>query len=222
VRVLDDGEDVLLAAALRALRGDDSGPAQQAYEQDLRERALHVLPAASACRRIVYTTKVDWLLPVLGWGDAPPEDVAVLWRWAPVGKAHVAAIRALVTALDAPLVFVGDLDPLDLATFGTLARALQGVSSTVRFAGVGDRWVELCERHLAPERTLRSVCIEMSQPERAAMRQAEEMGLGWDALAGSRGMDLLDSGLKLELEGASNPRFFSPSLAGELARLILD
>jgi hypothetical protein len=220
VAVLDDGEDGLLTAALRALRGDDSGPGRQEYEQDLRDRALHVLPASSACRRIVYTTKVDWLLSVLGWGEAAPEDVAVLWRWAPVGKAHVAVIRAVVEALGAPLVFVGDLDPLDLATFSTLTRALDGLP--VRYAGVGDGWVALCERHLAPGRALRSLCIAMSEPERAALRHAEEIGLGWDALAGPRGMALLDSGVKLELEGASNPAFFSAALAGELAHLVLD
>jgi hypothetical protein len=218
--VLDDGEDALLRAALLALR--DRGEEDRSYEEDLRGRALHVTPALSACRRIVYTTKVDWLLHVLGWTDRIPDDIALLWRWAPVGKAHAGAIRSVVQAFGAPLVFVGDLDPLDLATFSTLERCLRGLASPVRYGGVGDRWLELCEQHLPPRASLRSVCIPMSDPEQEAMRQADEIGLGWDAAAGPRGSALLGSGVKLELEGATSPHFFSPSLAGELARLVLD
>lgn len=159
---------------------------------------------------------------MLGWSDGAPADIALLWRRAPVGRAHARAIRSIVEAFGAPLVFVGDLDPFDLATFSTLARTLRGQPSPVRHAGVGDRWIELCERHLPPGRALDSLCVEMSEAERTAMREAEEIGLGWAALAGPRGAALLDSGVKLELEGASNPKLFSPSLAGELARLILD
>lgn len=209
-------------ATLRALRADDRGEADRLYEKDLRDRTLHVLPPLSACRKIVYTTKVDWLLNVLGWSDGAPADIALLWRRAPVGRAHASAIRAAVEAFSAPLVFVGDLDPFDLATFSTLARSLRDLAPPVRHAGVGDRWIDLCERRLAPGRTLSSLCVAMSEAEREATREAEEIGLGWAALAGPRGAALLDSGVKLELEGASNPKLFSPSLAGELARLILD
>jgi hypothetical protein len=218
----DHGEDALLWATLRALREDDRGEADRFYEKDLRDRTLHVLPPLSACRSIVYTTKVDWLLNVLGWSDGAPADIALLWRRAPVGRAHGKAVRAVVEAFGAPLVFVGDLDPFDLATFSTLARTLRGQPSPIRHAGVGARWIELCERHLPPGRALDSLCVAMSAPEREAMEKAEEIGLGWAALAGPRGAALLDSGLKLELEGASNPKLFSPPLAGELARLILD
>jgi hypothetical protein len=218
--VLDDGEDALLGAALRALR--DGAAADRPYEDDLRGRALHVTPALSACRRIVYTTKVDWLLHVLGWTDGMPDDIALLWRWSPVGRAHAGPIRSVVEELGAPLVFVGDLDPLDLATFSTLQRCLSGLATPVRYGGVGDRWLELCEQHLPPRASLRSLCIPMSDPEREAMRQAEEIGLGWDALAGPRGSALLGSGVKLELEGATSPHFFSPPLAPELSRLVLD
>jgi len=217
--LLDDGEDGLLTAALRALAADGPGEADRDLQEDLRHRPLHVVPALSACRRILYTTKVDWLVDVLGWPDGAPDDVALLWRWSPVGRAHAATLRAAVEALDAPLVFVGDLDPLDLATFSTVARALDGLP--VRYAGVGDPWIALCDRHLASGTTLGALCIAMSEPERAALRQAAGIGLDWTALAGPRGMALLESGVKLELEAASNPAFFSPALAGELARLIL-
>lgn len=214
--MLDDGEDGLLTAALDALAGRSA----DGYEQDLRHRPLHVVPSLAPARRIVYTTKVDWLVDVLGWPDGAPDDVALVWRWAPVGRAHAAPLRATVEALAAPLVFVGDLDPLDLATFSTLSRALEGLP--VRYAGVGDAWLELCERHLAPGTTLRALSAEMSGPERAAVRRAEAEGLGWRALAGPRGSALLESGVRLELEGASNPAFFSARLAGDLARLVLD
>jgi len=165
---------------------------------------------------------VDWLLHVLGWTDGMPDDIALLWRWAPVGKAHAGAIRSVVEAFGAPVVFVGDLDPLDLATFSTLERCLRGLTVPVRYGGVGDRWLEICEQHLPPRSSLRSLCIPMSDPEQEALRRAEAIGLGWGALAGPRGSALLGSGVKLELEGATSPHFFSPSLAGELARLVLD
>ena len=218
--MLDDGDDGLLTAALRALGAGGTGEADGPYQEDLRHRPLHVVPALSACRRVLYTTKVDWLVDVLGWPDGAPDDVALLWRWSPVGRAHGPTLRAAVEALRAPLVFVGDLDPLDLATFSTLARALDGLP--VRYAGVGDPWIALCERHLASGTTLRELCTAMSEPERAALRQADAIGLGWAALAGPRGAALFESGVKLELEAASNPAYFSPALAGELARLILD
>lgn len=214
--MLDEGEDGLLAAALDAL----SGRTNDAYEQDLRHRPLHVVPSLVAPRRVVYTTKVDWLVDVLGWPDGAPADVALVWRFSPVGRAHAAALRAVVESFGAPLVFVGDLDPLDLATFGTLSRALAGLP--VRYAGVGDAWVERCERHLAPGTTLRALSVGMSESEKAAVRRAQADGLGWRELVGPRGSALLDAGVKLELEGASNPAFFSPRLAGDLARLVLD
>ena len=220
--MLDDGEEALLGGALRALRAGDRGQPDRPYEEDLRGRALHVTPALSACRRIVYTTKVDWLLHVLRWTDGMPDDIALLWRWAPLGTAHAGTIRSVVESLGAPLVFVGDLDPLDLATFSTLARCLRGLPWPVLYGGVGDRWLELCEQHLPPRASLRSLCIPMSAPEQEAMQQAEEIGLGWDTIAGPRGAALLGSGVKLELEGATSPHFFSPSLAGELSRLVLE
>ncbi|MET0556394.1 MAG: hypothetical protein ABW221_25375 [Vicinamibacteria bacterium] len=215
--MLDDGEDGLLAAALRALAPGRA--AEEAYEDDLRHRALHVVPSRTACRRIVYTTKVDWLVYALGWPDHAPDDVALVWRQCPVGRAHAPVVRALVESCAAPVVFVGDLDPLDLATYGTLARALDGLP--LRYAGVGNAWVRLCERHLSPTWT-RLPCIPMSEDERQAVTTAEADGLGWADLAGPRGMELLGEGLKLELEGASNPGIYAPALAGEIARLILE
>jgi hypothetical protein len=214
VAVLGHGEDDLMEAALAALRGETD----EDFEHDVRHRTLHVLPGLGRCRRIVYTTKGEWLLKVLGWLDAVPEDIALLWRWAPIGRAHAAPIRAVLGAFDAPVVFVGDLDPFDLATFSTLSRAWTG---PIRYAGVGDDWIRICEQHRPSERAFRQVCIPMSDREREAVRRADEMGLGWRGAVGPRGRALLDDGVKLELEGASNPAIYSPALSGELARLIL-
>ena len=73
-----DGESELPRMALAIASSPVSTPA---LGVDLREYPLRVIAASQACRKVLYTTKGEWLLLRLMEGVAAlPGDVALLWR----------------------------------------------------------------------------------------------------------------------------------------------
>ena len=56
---------------------------------------------------------------------------------------------------------------------------------------------------------LERLCIRMDPAEHAGIERMRRLPIDWDKVVGTRAMALLESGLKLELEGASNPGLYS-------------
>jgi hypothetical protein len=208
-------EEKLLGAAISRLLGAHGGP------DDGRELPLHVVPAARRCTRIIYTTKIEWLARLTDGLSAVPDDVAVIWKYGPVGAQHRAVVRAVTQSLDAPIYFAGDLDPLDLVTYATLAAPGDSTLPAVNYLGISDTWIERCERDLAsrPGMTMRSICIPMEPEEKNAVGQLKR--LPWTSPVGPRASALFDAGLKLELEGASNPDLYSRGFCDDLVHSLV-
>jgi hypothetical protein len=187
-----------------------------------RELPLHVVPAAQRCTRIIYTTKIDWLARLTDGLTDIPDEVAILWMYGPLSAQHRAVVRAVTQSLNAPIYFVGDLDPLDLVTYATLMEPGESPLAAMTYLGISDAWLERCERDLAsrPGMTMQAVCIPMDPEEQNALARLNQLPPPWTDPVGPRASSLLAAGLKLELEGASNPDLYSRPFRDDLVRLL--
>ena len=107
-----------------------------------------------------------------------------------------------------PIAFVGDLDPPSIIQYlATRDRLVPTRRSRLLFGGVDSTWLEDVEAALRPELALDRVCTPLSRAEKRLLRLLED-SLDLDSLVGSRAAAMLRSGVKLEIEGATNPQLF--------------
>jgi hypothetical protein len=176
-------------------------PKLEDYAED-RWSPLQIWVAEGRAKRALFVTKIGGLMGV---------DLNKL----PKSTTLLAHYRVCMPALceriarECPsgrLDFVGDLDPLDLTVYLTLASRLKKHGVTVRHVGVNGAWVERARKHLATPWKLPT--IPMSGPERKHYALLKSFRFDWEAVIGAEAVALLDSGEKLELEGATNPAFY--------------
>jgi len=211
-------EELVLAAIAAMSAASESGLTAHATNP-FREYPLHVIPpSGGACRGILYTTKIEWLATLTDGMNDIPGDLALVWRFGPLDAGHSRILASVVDGLDAPVLFVGDLDPLDLATYATLVRSDAFSRKGVTHLGISDSWVEACERDLETHsaRSLDRFCIRMDEDETEAWERLKTAWPESRTVAGPMACSLLDEGLKLELEGASNPKIYSTSFVRDL------
>ena len=133
----------------------------------------------------------------------------------PVDVALVNALRRYSMTSRRIVGIVGDLDPHALCQFLALSYANPvgvPVISDAQWLGVDEAWLALLRRYSDDWRT---AVIKMSPEEYRFYRAlADEVNLvdivGPDAAA------LLDSGFKIEIEGACNPAMYREGFAGAL------
>jgi len=207
-------DDDLLKEAIAALHPDSGSGSPLASHADLRLYPLHCVPAVETCRRVIYSTKGDWLMRLTD--GFVPKDTTMLWRYGPLDGSHRSLVRAIVGHPSPPVLFVGDLDPLDMATYATLVADPELIVAS--YFGIADAWLHRCEADLAgrPGRPFDRVCIPMGSVEREGFVRLLQLAIDWSAIIGPRALALLQSGVKLELEGASNPAIYSESFSEEL------
>jgi len=157
-----------------------------------------------------------------------PERLFAMVRYGLPTRAYFELIKLVADRARRPLGFVGDLDPFDLTTFLALRsgdpdlrrpahRALE-----LSYRGIDDRWLELCERHLLPRWKGALPLIKMSSLEQEHAELIIRLAPWLLELTGPRCAGLLRSGMKLELEGASNPAFYGNGFPKRLlAHLLL-
>jgi hypothetical protein len=205
-----DGENELLTEAVSALRAGGV----VANRAALNQPPFHCVPSPEKTRRIIYSTKCDWLLNVAG--HSIPDDVTLLWRYGPLGPRERAFVRCMADHFGVAVSFVGDLDPLDLATYATLVA--DPVVFDAVYLGISASWLDACQADLAKQAVaFQRVCIPMDAAERDGWQGLREVRIDWSTLLGASALALLDSGLKLELEGGSNPAIYSAAFTAELA-----
>ncbi len=214
-------EEQLVDWALSVLEGGDDGSRAALLERHGRDYALEVVLPLSACRKALLVTKRGWLDVGRTVDEQIPPDVAVLQRYGPLSESHKRLLEQVIDHLAAPLFFVGDLDPMDLTTYATLISGNRDASklSKTKYLGVGDEWIKLCEGD-APGRPLSVCCIELDTGERRALDRLQKLAIDWRKVVGKRSMKLLTSGMKLELEGASNPAIYTPAFREKLVSLL--
>jgi hypothetical protein len=214
----EEGEILDLALSVLESRDDDSAAR---FEHCARDYALEITPPLSTCRKVMFLTKRGWLDIGLSAGNEIPDDIAVFRRYGPLATPQKRLLELLVEELAAPLFFVGDLDPTDLTTYATLITGNRPESKLTKasYLGIGDEWLKLCERN-ASGRPLSVSCIPLDAGERRAFERLQALAIDWHKIAGKRGMKLLASGVKLELEGASSPALYTAEFRRKLLSLL--
>lgn len=182
---------------------------------------LQVMYAGEPPQRLFYFTKDllcrDWLRR--GW---PPFDWSALVRPRLPSPDYLAVVRTHARGLRLPLLFVGDLKPLDLTIFATLrsgdlslrGRRLRGLD--VCYLGVDDRLLALSEAHLLPGYTVERLCFEMWELEREHFQLMRELLPDLEELVGPRCLRLLESGRSLDLAALTNVAFHDETYQEEL------
>jgi hypothetical protein len=215
-------EEELVDWALSVLENrDDDGSRAALLERHGRDYPLAITPPLSKCRKVLFFTKRDWLEIGRPVEHRIPPEIAIFQRHGPLAKPQKHLLELLVDQLDAPVFFVGDLDPMDLTTYATLVSDNRPESSLSKatYLGVGDEWLKLCERD-APGRPLSVCSIPLDAEERSALERLQELAINWPKVVGKRSMKLLASGTKLELEGASNPALYSVDFRQKILALL--
>src|SRR5262249_26105692 len=91
----------------------------------------------------------------------------------------------------------------------------------VRYLGIDDRWLRLCRQNLHPTaRGLDSITIQMVTAEQEHFRVVKRILPDLDRLIGSECLALLESGRKLELEGAVHPALNRRRFVSALSKLL--
>lgn len=111
-----------------------------------------------------------------------------------------------------PVIYVGDLDPLDLSSFLALRALDEDITKpqalSVLWGGISDRWLRLCRTHLREaDRDL--PMLPMTPLEREHWQALLDSAPEIREAVGPASAALLDSGMKLEVEGASGAGFYS-------------
>jgi hypothetical protein len=116
---------------------------------------------------------------------------------------------AALGALTKKAVFIGDLDPVDLTSFMTLESAAPPGLRVV-YGGMDDEW-------LVRERASRTTAdatpyIKMPKTEQRLWRALIDVHPDLERIIGPNSRQLLDRGLKVEIEGACNLRWHGRSM----------
>jgi hypothetical protein len=157
--------------------------------------------------RLFYFTKPAFM-DYLGRQSLFPAHWLVVERYSIPTPEAIATLHLLVKGFRRPLIFVGDLKPLDLTVFALLRRGATGFSRTkarplpVVYAGLDDRWLAISDRfrrhgNVMPE-------SRMSDLEREHVNLLADLAPDLPALVGDRSWDLLKSGHDVMIEMTYN------------------
>lgn len=190
-------------------------------------RPLSFVLGAKRPKRLLYITKESFLRMWSAVGRLP-DEVALCCQEGIPSWTYCEALKQHSEWLKLPLLFVGDLDPLDLTIFATLVcgnpelRPSPSTAPSVRYLGINDSWLKLCRTNLSRQhRELRTVTIEMRKAEREHYEVVKRIFPRLEQLVGAECFRLLESGQKLELEGAANPGIYGRSFTRRLGQLLL-
>lgn len=153
-----------------------------------------------------------------------PDHLLSIVRYGLPTPAYQKLIKEIAERARLPLWFIGDLDPFDLTTFVALRcgdpdlRRPERQVLPISFCGIDDGWLRLCEQHLLPKWSGALPIIRMSRIELEHRDLILQLAPWLVEEVGARCAELLRSGLKIELEGASNPRLYKKEFSGALLK----
>lgn len=130
-------------------------------------------------------------------------------------------LRPALAALEAVTnraVFIGDLDPVDLASFVTLESAAPSGLRVV-YGGMDDEWLE--RERASRVTTDATPYIKMPKTEQRLWRALLDVHPTLERTIGSNSRELLDRGLKMEIEGACNLRWHGRAMCRFALRRVL-
>jgi hypothetical protein len=161
---------------------------------------------------LIFCTKFAGLL---GINQKIFEGASIFDKQGPLEERYMPCIAQEAVRLKQSIKFLGDLDPLDLTSFLVLKTGMDHYKIKVNYCGIDDEWIRVCTEVLSKNqrgkpRTIPT--IPMTPFEVEHMRLLEYLPIDWKDVIGPLSLELLRKGRKLELEGATNPAFYSSSL----------
>jgi hypothetical protein len=155
-------------------------------------------------QRLVYVTKLTLHRRIVGLFH--PTAPLLLYGCGGLPSAAVCEhLHATQRYFRAPAFFLGDLDPGDLTVFLALTRGNPRLrvgrqGGSLKYLGVGDRFLDLFRRRLSMAQFKMSV-LDMSPDEVHHYQLIRKMFLNIEEVIGSESLALLESGKKIEVEG---------------------
>jgi hypothetical protein len=195
-----------LLRAVTRLAGDDD----RDWDPETPWPALQLILSART-DRVLYVTKLQGLLG-LDLDDAVSR-VTIISRYGVPSQRYVSCVARACPR--GAIHFVGDLDPLDLTVFLSLAGRLARLGREAKYLGVDSAWVRLCREHASRGDYVPTIRMSAFEVEHYNILKATRVD--WDAVLGVEAVDLLNRGFKLELEGATNPEAYSGRFSAKLA-----
>lgn len=182
---------------------------------------LHVHAGRGEPRLLLYSTK-EALVQRWVMDEIYPAGWMALSRYGLPTPEYLDEIRLHLAKHRLPLLFVGDLDPLDLTIFAILRHGeatLTGRSAKlpVYYAGIDDGWLALCERNIR-KHALNEAFLTIGALEREHLSITRELLPDIENMIGPRCLALLESGKKIEIEGACNIGFYGEEFPALLVR----
>jgi hypothetical protein len=173
---------------------------------------FHVYRGRGQPRLLLYCTK-EFLLRHWALDEAFPTTWIGVAKYGLPTPEYLEELRLHTTRYRIPLMFVGDLDPIDLTVFSVLRQNVPA-----HYLGIDDRWLALVDAHRHRRKPVENLMMKMKDLEREHFSIARQLLPDLERLVGPRCLAFLESGAKLELEGACNPAFHSKKFLTLLAR----
>lgn len=153
--------------------------------------------------RLFFFTKASFL-NLLGQRSLFPEHWLAIQRYSILTPEAIDTLHFLVEGFQLPLVFVGDLRPIDLTTFALLRTGTTDFSRKgarplpVTYAGIDDDWLALSDQFRIRGRTMPE--WPMGRWEREHLAVLQELVPDLPEIVGARSWALLQSHQEVMLE----------------------
>jgi hypothetical protein len=176
-------------------------------------------------RFIYYFTKdamFRWWFRV--FDEDVPRDIGVVAHGSTPSSYTSKLILGMVKSAGIPLVLLGDLDPGDLTAFAALVsgginlgqRPLAQVD--VLYGGLDDPMLQLVRRHVGSRRFHSKCLLAMTTGEREHLAAIKPLCPPLRSLCGREGADILESGLKCEVEAVFAPYICQGAFLADVRR----
>ncbi len=176
---------------------------------------LTVFPSLDEVPRFVLILTKPYLVTTSVLRSSPlRKEALAIVRDGSLGEMITEILRVGARKNGVTVGFVGDLDPTDLQIFATYRRRERRLRRTarasvldVRYLGIDDEWLAVCENYMREPFVMDSIVMKMPRREYRAL-ESVRMALPLEETVGARSVALLSEGRKVELEGASNPMLY--------------
>ncbi len=181
------GDRDKIVELIEAWFADHEGGEFVAYDPTI---PFNVIGTANEVSRFVFATKSTVVFQAID-GCAECAGLGIIARYGLPGKKDAQWIADLTARHD--LLFLGDMDPVDLLVFAWLRARLH--RKRVEHLGVSDRYLALLQVELPEHYT-----IELSPSERASMALVEKVLPDFREIVGMKCAAVLQQGRKIEQE----------------------
>lgn len=153
-----------------------------------------------------------------------PRDIGVVAHGSTPSSYAARLVLGMVKSAGIPLVLLGDLDPGDLTAFAALVSGGLNLGQRTRsqvcvlYGGLDDVLLRLVRRHVGARRFREKCLLGMTAGEREHLAAIKPLCPSLGSLCGQEAADILESGLKCEVEAVFAPYICQGAFLAEVRR----